>query len=274
MSDDSNDAGDELPPADVSRDSYDQLQRLNWSRLRLLERSPAHYRNGYGDDTASLKLGTAVHMAILEPARFEAEYVVTDIRRDKRTKAWTEFETAQTRAGKSILIRSEYNKTLAIRDAVRGNKRAADLLQGGKPEVTLQWEFEGEGFRFECKGRADYIGGAIVDLKSTQCSSPRAFSNSCAKYGYFGQAAWYSDGLFLATGERRPFYIVAVESAPPHIVTVFRMTDELLAHGREQYQTLLGKLDYCQTHDWWGGYTEAEETDLELPQYMRGNTDE
>jgi hypothetical protein len=249
-------------PPEVPRDQYDGINAVNWSRLRLLEKSPTHYRIGLGEDSSGFTLGTAAHMAILEPARFANEYVVTDIRRDARTRKWQEFEEECLKAGKQILIRSEYDRTIAIRDKVRENKRAMHYLSDGKPEQTLRWKL-GD---YDCKGRADYIGPrAIVDLKSTKCSEPRAFARSCRAYGYFGQAAWYSDGLTLSGLARRPFVFVAVESAPPHLVTVFTVPEHVLAEGREQYLGLMGKLDYCTKRNWWGGYVEAEEVALELP---------
>ncbi len=256
------------------RAEYDAIQAENWSKLKLLEKSPAHYKQGWGEESDSLKLGTAVHMAILEPEKFAATHVVTDIRRDARTKKWQEYEYEQLALGKTILIQSEHARIIAIRESVLSNSKAAQYLSGGQPEVALQWTLGSGEISFKCKGRADYIGDAIVDLKSTQCSSPRAFARSAYKYGYFGQAAWYSDGLFLSTGKRKPFVIVAVESAAPHLVTVFRVPDALIAFGREQYLSLLGKLDYCQRNNWWGGYTEQDEVDLTLPDYMEKQADE
>jgi hypothetical protein len=250
---------------EVRRDEYDLLTGLNFSRLKLLKKSPAHFKAGYGDDSASLKLGIAVHMAILEPARFAEEYIVTKLRRDKRTKVWKDFESEAIRAGKQVMIQSEYDRTIAVRDAVLANGKAVKYLSGGKPEVTIQWTIQGGDLRFDCKGRADYIGGAIVDLKSTQCSSPKAFGYSVIKYDYLMQAAWYVDGCRMATGEDRPFVFIAVESNPPHLVTVFTVSEQQLERGRDQYMTLLGKLDYCTKRNWWGGYTEEEEVTLELP---------
>lgn len=248
--------------AAADRQAYDKINALNWSRLRLLEKSPTHFQLGFGDDSSGFALGTAAHMAVLEPERFASEYEVTSIRRDARTKAWQEAETDAVRRGVTLLIQSEYTKTVAIRDAVFANPRARELLTGGRPEVALTWKLG----QFDCKGRADYISpSAIIDLKSTQCSAPKAFGYSVRKYGYLGQAAWYSDGCRLRTGKTRPFYFVAVESAPPHLVTVFRVTEAQLAEGREQYLELLGRLAYCQSRNWWGGYTESPEIDLELP---------
>ncbi len=122
---------------------------------------------------------------------------------------------------------------------------------------------------------ADYVGpAALVDLKTTQCASPKAFGASCLKYGYLGQAAWYTDGCERLTGIKRPFYFVAVESSAPYLVTVFRVTDAQLEIGREHYRRLLGKLDYCQKANFWGGYSESEESEIELPNYFNPKQEE
>jgi hypothetical protein len=167
-------------------------------------------------------------------------------------------------AGKQVLSRSEHGEAVAIAGAVRNHARASLYLKTGGPEVTLSWQLG----TFDCKGRADWIGEVVADVKSTRDASPKAFAWSCYKYGYFGQAAWYSDGHFLATGVRKPFVFIAVEKTPPYVVQVYRVPEHVLLAGREQYLGLLGRLDYCVKNNFWGGYSEAEELDLELPQGM------
>jgi hypothetical protein len=245
----------------MNRAEYDALQAINWSRLKLIGKSPAHFKFGHSEDSGSFKLGTAAHMAILEPAKFAEEYVVFE-GKVRRGKAWDEFEHDMTRAGKSILNQKEYDNTIALRDAILKNPKAAAYLQGGEAEASMVWKL-GE---FTCKGRADYIGpNALVDIKSTQCASPKDFAWSAVKYGYAGQAAWYSDGHALSRGKRLPFVIIAVESSAPYITQVYKIPDSVIEQGREQYLTLLGKLDYCTKNNFWGGYSEQEEIDLELP---------
>jgi hypothetical protein len=251
---------------DLAREAYEKLDALNWSRLKLIEKSPAHFKQGFGEDSDSFTLGTAAHMAVLEPEKFKEEYVIYPGRR--QGKAWEEFESKAIRSGKTVLNATEYGKAVGIKNAVRANKRADELLSGGKAEVAMVWTLGGgTPYETKCKGRADYIGSVIADLKSTQNCSPREFARSCVKYGYLGQAAWYTDGYEALTGQRLPYYIVAVESNAPHLVTPYRVPEHLLAIGRDQYQTLLGKLDYCKRNNFWGGYTEADELNLELPSW-------
>lgn len=248
---------------------YSEIQAVNWSRLKLIEKSPAQFKYGYGDDSSGFTLGTAAHMAILEPERFETHYVVYPKRR--QGKEWDAFEQAAIDAGKEVLSTKEHEQACAIRDAVRRHAPAMRYLTGGAAEQTLTWKL-GD---FDCKGKADYIGPlAIADLKSTKDCSPRGFAAACARYGYFGQAAWYADGNRKVTGRRLPFVIIAVESSAPYVVQVYRMPEHVIEAGREQYLTLLARLDYCQRNNWWGGYSEAEELDLEIPQWMEAVSDE
>lgn len=255
----------------MDRAEYDALPALNWSRLKLLERSPAHFRAGWTGDSSGFALGTAAHAAILEPARFAAEFVVYP-GKVRRGKEWDAFEAEALAAGQTCLSRSEHADAQQIGASVRSHLKASSYLDlnRGKSEVALVWQL-GE---FQCKGRADYVSEAVLtDLKSTRDASPRGFAAACQRYGYFGQAAWYSDGLFLATGVRRPFVFVAVESSPPYVVQVYTVPEHVLAAGREQYLALLGRLDYCQRTGWWGGYTEADETEIQIPTW-RGSAEE
>lgn len=244
---------------------YEELPGLNWSRLRLIGKSPAHFKNGFGDDSSGFRLGTAAHAATLEPGRFMEDFIIYEGKRDKRIKAWQDFQIDAARAGKEILSPSEHAEALAIAAAVRGHPKAASYLSGGKPEIGMTWKLG----PFDCKGRTDYIGqNAIVDLKTTQDASPKAFSYSCKKYGYFGQAAWYADGHLKAFGTRLLFVFIAVEKTPPYFVQVFRVPEHVLNAGRELYLSYLAKLDECQRTNNWHGYTAESETDLELPAHF------
>jgi hypothetical protein len=193
------------------RSSYDAISRLNWSRLFLISRTPAHYARGKGDvNEATGRLGTAAHAATLEPSVFAREFIVFPGHR--RGHFWDAFEIEAMKSGLQVLSQSEHDEASEIAGAVHRHPRASVLLSGGKAEQTLQWSFRSKSFSFDCKGRADYIrDDALVDLKSTGDASPEGFGWSVMSYGYLGQAAWYSDGLYLATGRRRPFYFVAVE---------------------------------------------------------------
>lgn len=265
----------------ISREDYDKLARENWSKLKLLSRSPAHYRHNLlvkRKDTDALKRGRVSHVATFEPERFASEVAIWDggIRRGK---LWDSFKLRHD--GAELLTADEYDECLAIGAAVRADRLASPYLSGGRAEQTLLWTHVAQrlagcpGYEIECKGRVDFIAecGAIVDLKTTRNASQKSFGRDSFNFKYHCQAAFYVDGYLAATGKRLPYIIVAVEVEAPHVVAVYRLTDEQLAAGRDEYRSLLDRLYVCKSENKWGGYMESEQ-DLELPSWSGLGDDE
>lgn len=260
----------------LSRAEYDALaDRVNWSSLKHMARSPAHYRQSkatpYEDTDAKLR-GRIAHLAVLEPHRLSVETAVWD-GGARRGKDWEAFKSANL--GKELVTASMFAECLAMSDAVRSDATARAYLGAGLAEVSMLWAHEVRsmggltGYRFECKGRMDFVSeaGAIVDLKTARDASPSGFGREAARLLYHGQAAFYVDGYKSATGRELPFKIIAVEAEPPYVVQVYALTDEQLGLGRELYRSLLDRLNLCRVERRWGGYVDGE-TPLALPGWM------
>ena len=68
-----------MPILNLTRAQYDALVAVNWSSLKHLGRSPAHYQAALKQtfaDTDTLRIGRAFHVAALEPQRAESLYAV------------------------------------------------------------------------------------------------------------------------------------------------------------------------------------------------------
>lgn len=259
----------------MSREQYDRLPRKNYSTVKLIGKSPAHYLHRIthgGTDSNPRKLGRAIHVATLEPEKFRAEFVEYPGRRDG--KAWEAFQAAN--AGREIVTTKEMAAALRISALVRSNPMAAPYLSKGRAEVTLLWDHVVApvaglpGFTMPMKARPDFIsdfgGGCMVDLKSTRDASPGPFGADAARYQYHVQAAIYVDGYRAITGKELPYLLVAVESEAPSVSQVYRVTEEQLELGRETYHDWLNRLAYCQRENVWPGYAEAP-MDLVLPRW-------
>lgn len=224
---------------------YQRLRGINWSVLRAMADSPAHFRYRQSherEDTPAMALGRAIHTAVLEPDRFMVEYAYFDGPR-RAGKAWEEF--AAVNEGRTILKPDEYERVLAIRDAVRAHKVARRLLRFGEPEVSIQWT--DPETRMLLKARPDWLapGGTLVDLKSTRTVEARTFGRLAVRMHYVEQLAFYRMGLAARGHEDGPAYIIAVESDGPHDVGVFELDEDTLYAGEQTVRELLGRVkDY------------------------------
>lgn len=252
-------------------DEYRQIDAANWSTLKELRRSARHYKHALTAkrDSKAMRLGRASHVAVLEPERFASQYAIWDQGR-RFGKKWDAY--CAEHASKEILAEQEFSACMSLQSAVRANPLAARHLMRGEAEVTMVWADEQTGLAL--KGRADWIGGVLLDLKTTRDASPDGFAKEVVRYGYHCQLSLYQDGWAeMHGGERLPVAIVAVESLAPHVVTVFRVPDHVLETGRAEVRELLSKLVELRKAGEWPGYS-TEEVQLELPAWAERSTDD
>lgn len=254
----------------LPRSEYDALpDRVNFSTLKWMSKSPEHYLwhlLNRSEDTDAMLRGRAVHMNVFEPERFRSTFVVWEDRR--AGKAWEQFEKKHAADGREVLTEGMHSLAVDIAGKARTNPMLSKYLTGGKGEQTVLWTHEVPAmgalpaYSVRCKGRLDFISnlGPIVDLKTTEDASPEGFYWSARKYKYFAQGAWYRRGLQLALGEAlpRPYIIAAVESKPPYVCQVYRLTDDELEFGREQYRGWLDRLNLCRSESRYPSYSDGE----------------
>lgn len=269
---------------DLTREEYDKIDRTNFSRLKHIERSPAHFLHELtavdGEDTDARQRGRAVSAAVFEPERFRSQFVVWT-GGARRGKEWEAFKDRNPDA--EILTEGMHAHAVGIAKAVRDCAMAKPYLSGGKGEQTLIWTHVSPpvgglpGYSVKCKGRLDFIatanGGAIVDLKSTKDGSPDGFGRECVRYLSHVQAAWYVDGYKAATGRDVPFVIVASEASPPFVTQPYRVDLDLLELGRVRYQGWLDRLNVCRQTSNYPGYAESPMA-LVLPKWALPRSEE
>lgn len=210
-----------------------------------------------------MRLGKATHTAVLEPQRFAAEYVVWEAARN--SNAWKAFKFEHEARGKTILTARQQETALLVAKAVRGHKLAGALLaEPGKAELSISWTHKRTGF--QCKARIDWLCSALVDLKTTADPSPRLFSGTAARFGIHAQLAFYSAAL-AAVGLSAPAKLIVAQSVEPYDVCVYSVSDEVLIHGEQRYETALDQLAECRRTGRWPGLAPDEEIPLHLPSW-------
>lgn len=197
-------------------------------------------------------LGTVVHRLILG-----AGPPIVEVPASSWRTAAAKDAREQARAGGSVALLSEdLEEARRMADAVHACPEAHALLTlPGAPEKTLVWQEAG------IWGRAmlDYWPypdpdsvRVIVDVKTTSSGlDDDSLSKTIWSYGYHQQEDWYRRGYEKVHGLDADFYFVFVSSAPPHLVRVVPLCEDLRAdaHARNDEAIVVWR-ECLETGEW------------------------
>ena len=252
---------------DMPNDAYHALKgSVSKSGLDLVARSPAHFYHAPARATTrNMEIGTAVHTALLEPERFNRDYVLLEGIDDRRKSEYK--AAAAVHGGEYVLTASESANVLGIQQSVRANPLAHSWLSApGLREASIFAVDPETGIM--CRIRPDLLtdDGHIVDVKTTQDARTDAFERAILNYRYHVQAAFYSDVFEWATGQRpESFRFVAIEPEAPNAVMVYHLDDIAMEQGRREYRAALNTYARCVETDEWPAYDCATTHIIGLP---------
>lgn len=254
---------------------YHSGEGVSKSDLDLLHECPEKYRykkdNPTEEQSPTLLFGSVVHKLILEPEEFESEFAIIP-ECDKRTKEGkTKYaEYLETLGSRTGITKSDYERAVAMRDAVMSNPKAEYLLTGGTTETSYYWNDSRTDVL--CKCRPDKVNkGYIIDLKTTGDASPSSFSKSLNDYRYHVQAAWYLRGYEAATGIKpEGFIFIAVEKKPPYSTAIYVCNDVSAEIGAREADDDLDIFVTCtESNNWYGyGGEKNEVMPIDIPQWI------
>ena len=239
---------------------YGAIEGVNISTLIHIGKSPRHYkwrRDHPSESTDAMKLGTAIHAAVLEPDVFARDYWCNAAR----------MRPGQKRGG-CELTASQYETATAVASSVRSDMVAMRYLMSGEPEVAMQWIDAETGI--QCRGRIDWVtpNRVIPDLKSARDVGSFGFCRQAAALEYHTKMAWYADGYETIIGHKPEIVVIAVENVAPYDVVCYKLEDDPeLDAGRDNYKALLSKLQYCTENNDWPGQSGNALQRLVLPRW-------
>lgn len=262
----------------MTNHDYHANPAIGASGLKLIDRSPAHYYARYLDPnrpesepTAAMMMGTATHMAALEPDDFARQYYVLPADHDGRTKAGKELVAYIESTGKTALKNDHWQQIAGMVAAVRVHPFFRKIDGRFQAEASIFWNDVETGVQCKCRPDimispcAEFPAGIVADLKTTTDARIDAFGRQAWDLDMLLQAAWYSDGFASAHDGAIPeFYWIAVEKEAPYAVSVYRATERLLEYGRRECRRLLDVYAECLASGAWPAYSETV-ADLMLP---------
>lgn len=209
------------------------------------------------ENKAEFDLGTAGHLIILEPEKFDAGTVILDFGDYKKDAAKQGRDDAWA-AGKTPLLPKQLKVVRAMREAVFANKATREIVEGGAAEETIIARDPVTGvylkarpdYRFRIKGEA-----VMTDVKITD-PNPTAFANRVGDMGYFMQDPFYRTVHELATGEPVvDFRFLCISPKPPHLVSVNRVKQQDIDEGMACMRAAIDRFAECVATNHWPDYS-------------------
>ena len=252
--------------ANMPADVYHAHDSISNTGLKLMMRSPAHYKyQERKESTRAMLLGSALHMACLEPDIFYDTY---HLLRSSENRMSSEYKTAKKEFGEEfVLVKPEIEKIEGMAKSLRksviseylDNEYCAKELSGFAidPETGLM-----------CRHRFDAIvDGIAIDLKTTTDARQHAFSKKVLDFGYHIQAAFYADQYnWITLKEIERFIFAAIETSAPYAVKIYELDQESIEAGRKKYRQALNEYAQCKATDTWPSYDQEIET-IGIPQW-------
>lgn len=270
----------------VPFEDYQKWPAANFSTIKTMRGTASKCKYAMDNPkapTPAMILGSALHIATLEPARFENLFHICPPC-DRRTKEGKEvYAKEEQKAGSKILIRQgshddeamigEVESIRGMAKAIHALKSAMPFIDGaGRNEVSMLWRDDETGLF--CKARMDRnielfepLGIPVtVELKSTRIASAWGFSKEVDDRDYAAQAAGYCHGYKVITGKSPMHFFIAVENFAPFDCAVYSLDDQSLQTGHLAYRQMLNRYAECLKTNQWPGYPDKL-MKLELPKW-------
>jgi hypothetical protein len=263
---------------------YQRIMAMNPSTLvhgrKSMRALKAAIDGGSSEPTQAMRFGNKYHTLILEPEEFEESFCVMPnfaamqenvTSKGDRSDSWaTSFAKESKKAferqaeldGKQVITREEYDRGLAMCEAVANDPYASELIATSKREVTLLGEIEGVEF----KGRLDLCGDKIADLKGTATVEAIAFGRSAANLKYGFKMSIYRE-LYRQNFNRDPedVCIIAVETGGCFDCCVYDEMDAALDEGYDRVIETVRAYKTCIQSGRWPGVNRGQRS---VPLYV------
>jgi hypothetical protein len=255
----------------MTHDEYSKQRGITASAIKHGRKSMLHMRHyltaPQKPQSDAMRVGSLVHMAVLEHDRYASSVTLYDGRR--ACKEWDAFQIQN--AASEILKPAEKEHIDAIAQSVLANRDAQFFLTAATDrELSVSWDDPAHYGR--AKARVDAFGGGVlVDLKTTSKIEPRQFASQVVKLGIDLQLGWYRHGLTANNCVVNRVVIIAVEQAAPHDVVVYEVSDKILSDGYEKASEIATRYRCCEACGAFPGVAEGVQV-LEWPEWAKGES--
>jgi exodeoxyribonuclease VIII len=258
----------------MSNEDYHKREEISKSQLDLIAQSPSTFqwaKNLPRSTTKAFDFGEAGHAIILEPSRWESEYVLPlEIPRRSNAEKAEHAAFAEANADKIILDRKDYDMVLACRESIMAEPTARMIIEGSaRTEVSFFNKDETTGMGQRCRLDLDFLErGIIADLKFID--KIENFSKHIHEYRYHVQDAHYKE-VVAAEIQSVPddltfIFIVCgkAKNGGRHPVRVFELKENAKEIGMQLRNRDMAKYAECMASNNW-----IEISEIDLPGWVK-----
>lgn len=235
--------------------SYYRSNKISNSDLTLIDKSIFHYLNKKEfEPTEPMKIGTAFHLLVLEPEKFEndiAIYPELNLRTNEGKANKELFESENV--GKLLLKQDDLKDFPYMYRHLLEHPEYSNIFESENIEIEKMIEFNYRGI--ECRSKIDLINhdlGLIIDLKTIN-SCERAENE--VKYNYNRQGAFYKLAVQNEYGIDYDVVFVFVEKSYPHLCKFIGFSNDTIEKGKIEYDRILDKwIEYISNPNAYIGY--------------------
>lgn len=248
---------------DITNEEYHARDEWSNSQLKLLPDEPELFHRRHVEkhpafqfaQTASMKIGTAVHDIVLEhtPVVMIPKSALS-ASNAKAGKGWTSF--VADNPGK-VLCKPD-DPILHMVESIRNEPRACEWLDSEGP-VEQSFIYRDKVSGLDLRARIDKLSDlgsskcALADVKSTNKDpySEREIAKVMANLKYHCQGAWYWDAVEQLGWEVMTFLFIWVRNSPPYECHVTELDVDDLELGRVQNLVARRSLaERLETNNW------------------------
>ena len=255
-----------------------ELGEANKGALDVVNQSLFHYRYWAQDALAAeaelaerktFVFGRAFHCCLLEPARFDRDYMtLPDL--DKRSTAnrLAHDRFHELHAGKEFITPAQYEQTRRLVEAIHMHPLASALIAGCLSERTVTWRDPETGL--PCKARLDLHNapmGLCLDPKSCEDASPEGFAKSANRFRYHIQHVHYSEGMRVIGQPLKYFLFLCIEKDPPYAIAIYKLNAPGEERGLELRNRNMATLARGMRENRFPSYNDDKTAELRLPAF-------
>lgn len=254
----------------MTREEYNELDGVNYSTLKHILRSPAHYQDALlqqaeeddEEDIVRYATGTLTHARLLEGKDLLHMFAIKPAK-DSTGRAMT-FATKEGKEWRSqqtlpILTQAQADSIQWMSDSITRDKEASAILSACTERESV---VEAELLGVKCKALLDAYGldlhnmPVIPDIKTGPDASEDAFQRKIGNLHYDFQCVWYSrlKRIQAELNEYPHFVWICVENARPFPVQCYYPEPDVWESGGRKVDRALTRLKACRELEEWPAY--------------------